>query len=378
MGMLLFRDRRPYHHLNVVKISRVCLQSNYEQLTRLHPEAKIAPVLKSNAYGYGITTVAAVADNLGAPFLIVDSLYEAYELAKLHVKTPILIMGYVHPDSLAARRLPFHYCVYDLEVMRALNRYQPGSKVHLFVDTGMTREGVRLSDLRAFIVEAKKLKNVHICGMAAHLANADCQHDTFTATQVKNFKAAVKIATDEGLNLQWRHTSASAGAYKLNNDLFNLIRVGIAWYGISPLAANDKNSTKLELQQALEFQSTLVQIKHISKGSLVGYNCTYRAKRDLTVGILSAGYYDGVDRRLSNVGVVTLRGIACPIIGRVSMNMTTVDLSKVPEAIVGEMVTIYSQDPSAPNSLPAAAVLCHTIPYELLVHLAESIHREVV
>src|SRR5688572_21384100 len=131
---------RPYQALNQVTVSEAALRANHQALQAAHPEAQIVPVLKSNAYGHGLTTVAPVFDSFNAPFLAVDSLYEAYALHKINIHTPILIMGYTVPINLKVKKLPFAYAIYDIEMARALNQYQAGCEVHIFVDTGMNRE----------------------------------------------------------------------------------------------------------------------------------------------------------------------------------------------------------------------------------------------
>jgi alanine racemase len=366
--------RKPYHHLNKILVNQQALIDNHGALKKLHPESKIAPVLKSNAYGHGLTTVAPVFDKLKPPFLIVDSLYEAYELYKKNIKTPILIIGYTDPRNYAIKPLPFHYSVFDLETARSLNKYQLGCSVHIFVDTGMSREGVLIKNLSKFIKEVLKLENLKIEGLASHLADADNTTDSsFTKKQLKNYHQALQIFNDHDIDPKWKHISASAGAFKVKNKAFNLIRAGLASYGVSPF---DKNVE--QLYPSLTLQSTLIQIKQLQKGDLVSYNLTYRAPNSMTVGILPAGYYEGVDRRLSNKGVVKIKDQYCPIVGRVCMNLTIVDLSKVKNPKVGDKIEIYSTDTTAKNSIFNQAKTAQTIPYKLLTGLTDSIRRELI
>lgn len=370
---------REYQVLNEIRVSVAALRANHQLLQEVHPEAQIVPVLKSNAYGHGLTTVASIFDEVGAPFLAVDSLYEAYELQKVGVKTPILIMGYTMPANLSVKKVPFSFVVYDLELARALNHSQPGCQVHIFVDTGMSREGVPLTELAGFIEELKKLSKLRLVGLTSHLADADNPASAeMTRAQVDTFRQALKIGEAAGLQFQWKHLSASGGAYKLNLPELNMIRAGLASYGWSPLSGADEQAAKVTLQPALEFVSTLVQVKHVPAGTRVGYNATYTTTKETVLGLVPAGYYEGVDRRLSNQGLMMVKGQACPILGRVSMNMTTIDITGVENPQVGDQVTIYSRDLITPNSLAAAAQLAGTIPYELLVHLAESVRRTVV
>lgn len=377
LSMLAFL-RKPYRHLNKILVSAQALQHNYRQLQTAHPEAKICPVLKSNAYGHGFATVAPIFDSFGAPFLVVDSLYEAYELQKIKVKTPILILGYTHPDNFKVKRLPFHYAVFDLATAETLNTYQPDSSIHIFVDTGMSREGITLAELPSFLQALKKLTRLKVVGLASHLADADNPTSThFTELQLANFRTALALILQAGFDPPWRHLANSPGSFKISDPICNMVRVGLSSYGLYPLKSADPGYKNLTLQPALKFISTLGQIKQLAKDVKVGYSGTFTSSKSMTVGIVPAGYYDGVDRRLSNKGVFRIRGIVCPIIGRVSMNMTTIDISGVPHPKVGEEVEIYSDELSAPNSLTKAAATANTLHYELLVHLAESVKRQI-
>jgi len=371
--------RRKYIYLNKVLINSSALKYNFNSLQKSHPEAEICPVLKSNAYGHGLKQVAPIFDKLGAPFLIVDSLYEAYELYKLRIKTPILIIGYTSPENFKVKRLPFHYVVFDLHLAEVLNKYQPHCKVHIFIDTGMNREGVEVERLRKFVRDIKKLKNIRIDGLCSHFADADNPSTTESVeAQIGLYKGALQILKDEGVNPKWRHISASSGSIKVNDKTFNMIRAGIALYGISPLIKKDKYYRRVKLKPALKFISTIVQIKEVTKGNGVGYNYTFKVKKNMKIAILPAGYYEGVDRRLSNTGLVKVNSKYCPIVGRVSMNMATIDVSRVGEIKVGDKVVIYSDLARDKNSIYNSAKLVGTIPYELITKLSESVRRELV
>jgi alanine racemase len=249
---------KKYHHLNKIFVNQTALHHNHNELHNFHPEANIAPVLKSNAYGHGLKIVAPVFDKLNPAFLVVDSLYEAYELTKLKVKSQILILGYIHPDNFSVKQLPFHITVFDLEVARSLNKYQKNCKVHIFVDTGMCREGVQLSELKNFTQEIKKMINLEIVGLASHFADADNPNDeAFTQKQIANYKKASRILEEEGITPRYRHISASGASFKIKDDAFNMIRAGLASYGINPLETGDPAHGQLVLRPTLRFTSTL-------------------------------------------------------------------------------------------------------------------------
>ena len=365
--------KKEYQTLNQIEILKENLLHNYRYLSsvnRKNRKIKIAPVIKSNAYGHGILEVAKILGPLGAPFFCVDSLYEAYQLLKAGIKTPILIMGYTDPQNFKVKKLPFSFAVFDLETARVLNEYQKGCKVHIFVDTGMHREGVLFNELPQFLNEIIKFSNIKVEGLMSHLASADNPKDPLNKIQVKNFQKTLEICKKNSIRPKWIHLQNSDGlAFNLRGCNVNMARIGLALYGIS----NYPN-----LKPVLTLKSKIIQIKNLKKGMRVGYGGIYKAKKETTIGVLPIGYYDGVDRRLSNKGVVLVDDVECPIIGRVSMNITTVDLTKVSNPYIGQEVFVYSSNSMDPNSIENAAKLCGTIPYDLLVGLAPSTKRVII
>jgi alanine racemase len=272
--------------------------------------------------------------------------------------------------------------VSDWETLNRIYHLQPQISFHLKIDTGMNRQGVRWDELTNLIPKLKTLPHLKLEGVCSHFADAsNPQSDAFTQQQLKRFLEAVKLVESAGFELKWKHLSASAGALKVQNPTINLIRLGIGFYGISPLEKNDQTfqlQKQFSLQPALELRSTIAQIKLIKAGESVGYGLTYRAKKAAKIAILPIGYYDGVDRRLSNKGQVEIGGKLCPIIGAISMNMLVVDITEIKKAQVGDPAIVFSSDPHQPHSITRAAENINTIPYELLVHLAESTSRVTV
>lgn len=366
--------KKKYYPLNKIEISSENLLANYRYLSQLSNQ-KIAPVLKSNAYGHGLVQTAKILDAVNAPFFCVDSLYEAYELLKAKITTPILIMGYVNPHNLKIKKLPFSYVMYDLALLAALNEYQPGANVHIFVDTGMHREGIPLQELEAFLHEAKQFTKIHITGLMSHFGDANDPENAMTKKQIAAFEHAQAIMERTNINVQWKHISASGGVlhlHKYQEKLGNLARVGLATYGLDPKKINEN------LKPALQVKTTLAQMKSLQEGDKVGYDFTFTAPKDMTIGILPIGYFDGIDRRLSNIGYVEINGTFCQILGKISMNITVVDITEVKNSHIGQEVIVYANKAHNKNSFYAAADLCKTIPYELLVHLSPTTKRKVV
>jgi alanine racemase len=376
-----FLPHPQYHHLNEVVLSRQAFAHNYHFFAQLQPNCAVAPVLKSNAYGHGLIEVAKISDNLHAPFLVVDSLHEAYQLSRQRIQTPILIMGYTDPRNFGYKKLPFATVVSSWEMIAYLAKHQPQMPLHLKIDTGMNRQGIKLSELPALLTQLKTLPKLNLLGVCSHFADADNPSSlVFTHQQLRQFESAVKMIQAAGFNPKWRHIAATAGALKISSPVVNLIRLGIGFYGISPLSTKDSGQAQLQkqLQPALQLESTIAQLKTVSEGEQIGYGLSFTALKKIKIAVLPIGYFDGVDRRLSNQGVVSIGTALCPIVGRMSMNMMTIDVTNAGKVKVGDRVVIFSHDPQAPHSVWSIAHTIGTIPYEVLVHIAQSTHRRTV
>lgn len=366
---------RNYEALNKIIIFRVNLISNYKYLSSIATGIKVAPVLKSNAYGHGLTLIGKELDNKNAPFFCVDSLFEAYELSKAKIKTKILVMGYVSPKSLNTKKLPFSFAVYDFQSARVLNKYQKGAKIHIFVDTGMHREGVSLGELAEFVDYINSKTTLRIEGLMSHFGMAAKPNSSLTRKQVDNFQKAQKILKDKGVKAKFIHIANSEAL--LNNahykgKLGNTARVGKALYGIC------KEDKKNKLKPVMTLLTHVAQVKKLKKGERVGYDFTFTANDDLKIAILPIGYNDGIDRRLSNKGFVEVRGKLCKIIGRVSMNITIIDVTQVKDIRENTKAILFSQNPKAKNSISSSAELCDTVPYDLLVHFSPVMKRVLI
>jgi alanine racemase len=267
--------------------------------------------------------------------------------------------------------------VQDIKTIKALGNLKKKITIHLKINTGMNRQGVGIDDLKRVINEIKKFKNLELEGMMSHLADADNSNNRYTLMQLDRFIEAIKIIEEEGIKLKCKHLSATAGVGKIQNPLINAVRLGIGLYGINPLNKKDKDYKKYtKLQPVLSFKSKLTKVEKIEKEEKVSYNGTYKTSKVTRIGIIPVGYYEGLDRRLSNVGLVKIQNKYCPIIGRVCMNLAVVDLGRI-KAKAFEEVEIISKNSKDLNSISNMAAISHTIPYELLVKLNNSIRRAI-
>ncbi len=372
-----------YQTLNEIIINSQNLVDNFTYFQKINPHTQICPILKSNAYGHGLSQTAKVIDTrLKVPYLMVDSLYEAYELSKHHTKTPIMIMGYTDPSNYKIwKKLPFTFTVYDIESLKTLNKYQPGAKIHIKLDTGMCRLGIQKNHLQGFISILKNCQNLQIEGVYSHLSQANnLQKTAFTKKQIKLFKEMLSIFEKAGFSFKYKHLSATSGASIIKDPYFNLIRLGLGFYGYSPFGphTNIGRGQRKILKPALTFTSRLALIKQINSNNKVGYNGTYTAKQNEKIGILTAGYFEGLPLALSNNISFLLNQKKSPVIGNIAMNMTTIKIPRTLNAKIGDKVTIISPNINDPCSLYKIANILNTIPYTILTGLHPSIRRSII
>ncbi|HOY61319.1 MAG TPA: alanine racemase [Candidatus Woesebacteria bacterium] len=372
-----------YQTLNEIIVDSSAIIYNYNYFQNLNPYTKICPVLKSNAYGHGLVTIAKIIDShINTPYIMVDSLYEAYELLKQKIKTPILIMGYTDPQNYTVwKKLPFTFTVYDIPSLKALHQHQPHAKIHIKLDTGMCRLGIQEQDIPNFITALKNCPKLQIEGIFSHLSQANNPKKiTFTNNQIKIFKRMVSLFEKSGFTFKYKHISATSGASTIKDPYFNLIRLGLGLYGYSPFSSHTKEGRiqRLALKPALTFTSRLALIKQIHAGSQVNYDGIYTAKQDETIGILTAGYYEGISRDLSNRASFLLFNTECPIVGNISMNMTTIKIPRTINANIGDKVTVISPNPNSPCSIYKLSNILNTIPYTILTGLHSSIRRSII
>ena len=367
-----------YKTLNEIIIDSSAIVHNYHYFQTINPQAQICPVIKANAYGHGLIEIAKIIDrSINTPYIMVDSLYEAYELQKHKIKTPILIMGYTDPQNYSVwKKLPFTFTVYDTQSLLALNKYQKGAKVHIKLDTGMCRLGIQKENIDEFISALKTCKNLKIEGIFSHLSQADDPKKiTFTKNQIKLFKEMVTIFEKAGFTFKYKHISATAGATITHDPYFNLIRLGLGFYGYSPFGphTNEGRQHRLHLKPALTFTSKIALIKNIHPGNQVSYGGTYIAKQDETIAILTAGYGEGIPRDLSNKTSFILKNIQCPVIGNICMDMTIIKIPRTVRAKIGDTVTIID-----PYSIYKFSNILNTITYTILAGLHPSTKRTII
>jgi alanine racemase len=356
-----------------VLISRENLLHNLGEYRKKYPNFLFAPVLKSNAYGHGLAETAGILDKEKVPFFVVDSLYEAMVLRDSGIKSKILIIGYVKPENLKSAKLAeVSFAVSDLRQLERFSELEKPIDIHLKIDTGMRRQGILPEEIGKAAEIIKKSEFLKLEGLCSHFADADNRNESFSKKQIAEWNSAVSFFAEEFSEIKFIHIAATAGVRYLDRAVGNAVRLGIGLYGIGG------EKEKLDLKPVLEMRSIVVSIKKIKKGDCVGYGCSYEAKKETEIATVPAGYFEGVDRRLSNKGVFKVSGVDCPIVGAISMNISSIDVSKVSEIKAGDEVIIISSNKKNKNSVENIAKLVKTIPYEILVHIPQHLRRTIV
>ncbi len=380
---------KPFAVYNRIEVSGNALRHNAELFARIG-NVPVIPVLKGNAYGHGIelatrslkslkNSTNSTNSMLGSfPYIAVDGYFEAMQVRHFS-RRPVLIMGAILPENFARMHFAdFAFAVQHMDTIEALAVTRRKVKVHLEVNTGMNRYGVQPGEVGALARHILSHKNLELEGVMSHLADADGSDAQTVADAVRLFDEAVETVRSAGVHPKWCHVAQTAGAAVAESRYANAMRLGIGLYGINPFGSGHPAYGKLSgLQPALRLISTITNVIELQPGDRVSYNYTFTAPRAMRIGVLPLGYYEGVNRSLSNKGVVKAGGVYCPIVGRVCMNHTTIDLTGT-SAAVGSEVLVYSNDRADRNSIDAIAAEHGLFNYNLLTALSPDVRRVLV
>ncbi|MCI5772989.1 MAG: alanine racemase [Erysipelotrichaceae bacterium] len=328
-----------------IEIDQASLAHNYQQIKKMIKEdTQIIAVVKSNAYGHGAEHIVPYLASLGVKRFAVACLDEAIALRSMGITQAIMILGYTcifACDKLLTYDL--EQTVFDLDYAKSL---PAGTKVHLKIDTGMHRLGVRYDDLEQ-ISQIMALPNIKIKGVFSHLASSellDAWHDDFTRQQLANFKwlhDRIKASLPQDTLF---HILASYGLINYPEYQFNCVRCGMLFYGF--LSSEDHGlMQKLGLKPVLSLKSRIAQIKKVKAGEYVGYDNRFRASKDMSIAIVAIGYYDGIFRSLSNTGhQVKVNDKLCTILGNICMDQLMIDVTNVTCQMDDEVCLIAADD----------------------------------
>ncbi len=367
--------RVKYEPLIEVRVFKDAILHNLNEFQKTYPKLKFAPVLKSNAYGHGLVEVAKILDIQNLPFFMVDSFYEALVLKQNQIKSKILILGYVRTCEIISNKLNnVSYGIIDLEQLKNLvHKLNQPRFFHLKIDTGMHRQGILTEQVEQAIKLIKQNPNFILEGLCTHYADADGETADFTQSQIQKWNRAATEFKKHFPDIKYLHTSNTAGSHYSSQFDANVGRTGLGLYGINP-----SPFAKLNLKPALEMVSVISSLKTIPAGEKVGYGITFTAQKDMVVATVPVGYNEGVDRRLSSKGFFKVGDVFCPLVGRVSMNISSIDVSNITDAKLEDETVIISSDKDGRNSVENVAKLCDCIPYEILVHIPQHLRRNVI
>jgi alanine racemase len=368
-----------YETLNEVQIVRKNILANFDLLQLRQPLAEIFPVLKSNAYGHGLKEICQILNESAARLVIIDSFPEAQIVYKNFKRKVLFLSELPLPAYAHCRMERTEFCVYNFSTFKYLAKKYPGIQIHLFVNTGMNREGI--NDLDKFLDQAKDyLKRVQIVGLCSHLASADVDSDLNKLQSLRFFKALETLNKNK-IYPRSVHLGNSAGIFTLNDKRLTAYRAGIGLYGYNVFSETSPFYKEAGgLKPALRLLSTITGFQNLKAGDSVSYGETYRATADTKIALVPFGYYEGLDRRLSNLAefkILANKVFVGRVAGRVCMNLVCLDCGQN-DFKVGERVEIISLNSNDPNSLYSLANIGQTIIYEILVKLQANIRREII
>ena len=349
------------------------LTANIHALQKRAGNALLLVVVKANAYGHGAVPVALTAVQAGCWGLGVHSLEEGDELRRAGVVAPILVLGSSSPAQ--AKRLlqsDLRVTISSLALGEALSRASQElgrvARVHVKVETGMNRFGIK-PDAAVRLAEAlRQLPGVEVEGIASHLATADDEDKAFTLQQYETFKSCLD-------RLAWvpiRHISNTAGLLDVDELRLDLVRTGIGVYGYYP---SEHVKHDVDLAPVMSIRSRVARVETLEKGEGVGYGLTWRAARTSRIALVLAGYGDGIRRSLSNCGVALVRGQRAPFAGRVAMDMVMIDVTDIPDVEVDDEVTLLGRQGDEVIDADEIGSLAGTISYEIVTGVMERVTR---
>jgi alanine racemase len=371
-----------------VEVDLRAIENNARRLVEIANGAQVMAMVKANAYGHGAVEVSRAALRGGVCWLGVVSLGEAIELRRAQITAPILVTGHTPPEwTHAAVENDVTLTVFTLDVARAISdaacELNTCARVHLKVDTGMSRLGVFPDDAVAFARAMCALPNVEIEGVYTHLAMADTPDandvvgwgDEFTQKQLTTFHDVLSALDHAGIHTRYRHYANSPATMRFPDAHCNLVRSGILIYGLDP---DPQVPRPPGFVAALSFKSQVAHVKQIPTGAYVGYGATFRTSRPTRVAIVTVGYADGYRRKLANNGQVLVRRTRAPIIGRVCMDQTFVDVTDIEGVQAGEQVVLIGRQGAEEIRAEELAERMGTNNYETVTTISARVERRYI
>lgn len=372
-----------------IEINKRALRDNAASFERiLGTSSALMAVVKANAYGHGLVTVARILAH-GARRRLrwfgVDSAHEGITLRRAGIRQPILVLGYTPYSELdRAVKNNLDLTVYNIETVRRLR----GGRVHIKIETGTTRQGVGEREALAIAAYLARTRRAKLVGLSTHYANIEDTNDhRYAAKQLHRFTAVADVLQHAGFDIPLKHTAATAATLLFPETHQNLARVGLGLYGLWPSKATRASLRSqtyrpvckfAELRPVLTWKTIVAQIKDVPSGTPISYGLTERVHRRSRVAVLPVGYSDGYDRGLSSVGNVLIRGRRAKVIGRVCMNMIMVDVTDIPRVHPEDEVVLIGRQGADEITADELASKMGTINYEIVARINPAFPRIIV
>lgn len=350
----------------------------------INKNVKFLAVIKANAYGHGLLKIANLLKN-EVDFFGVHSAQEAFTLLKAGIDNQILILGPVFKEQFAMLNpAKVHLTCSSFKLIEDLHKCGFTFPLHLKIETGTYRQGFLKEDVEKALKMIKDY-GLQIVGLSTHFANIEDTIDhSYAKNQLKKYlEIKEKVEKITG-TLEFFHTACSAAILLFPETHFSLVRAGISLYGYWP-SRETKLSWKYKfgedgptLKPVLTWKTFISEVKKAKKGEYIGYGCTFKTTRETKIGILPIGYYDGYDRKLSNKGIVLIKGQRAPVVGRVCMNLIMVDLTDIENVYEGDVAYLIGQEGEETVTADILAELAQTINYEILARISPDIPRSVI
>ncbi len=376
------------NYLTWAEISKSALMHNVKEVKKLVlPGVIFCACVKANAWGHGLVQSAQIFLEAGADWLSVNALYEALALRAAGITAPIYIMGYVPlRDMETAVQTESRIVIYNIESVDALQIASQAAgkktKVHIKIETGLNRQGVLLSELETFTKHVAVQPNLVIEGVATHFADVEDEGVRVPferqASLLKDAKSTVERIC--GYNVM-AHCSNSASTFIAPHVQFDMVRVGIACYGMWPSSRIQdifkKEKPAFSLIPAFTWKTMIAQVKKAPKGSYVGYGSSVELSREAIIAVLPVGYYDGYMRAFSNKSRVLIGGKFAPILGRVAMNMIMVDITDIPNVKLEDEVVLLGKQGENEITAEEMSRYADTINYEIPTRVSAGVNTNI-
>src|SRR6266566_10077211 len=363
-----------------VSISRSRIAANFRQaLDAVGPGVTVCGVVKADAYGHGAVEVSRILEQHGATWLAVSSVEEGVALRRAGRGSRILVMaGFLPYEREALLEYNLTPAAHSLEDIADLEHLGKPIRYHLKIDSGMSRLGTRAC-ADQIVAAIGSSSNARCEGLMTHFASAADYQSLQTEHQAAAFLEVRDKLLQAGIKPAYLHTSSTnAIAYARRDAWHNMVRAGHAIYGYLSPARGDAPTRILHVKPALEWKAKILMVKDVPEGALLGYGGSFRAPRPMRIGVLAIGYADGLPHRLSNKGKVIADGKPAQILGTVSMDLTTIDLSQKQRLKPGDEVTLLGQEGDSKLDAQQIARLAGTISYNILCAIGSRVRRVYV